>query len=455
MKTASVASGIYGRIAGIGRPLLLILLIGLVIRLILMPLFSFSFDMSAWVVPGIGFEGGRNLYDTSYFMYTPLYGYILSIMTGIGNLIGISIPGEMMSDLVSSTGASTILTTMITTISANILYKVPLLIIDIITAWVLYRIVNHLTNDNKKATIAFALWFLCPLVIWSSSVACMFDSLSALFSLLCFFFLIKERYVFSGMAFMLAVTTKVFPMCLIFVILVYMIAKHRKEIQTMLKNLGQFIISAVAVFAVVYAPVIWTGNLSKSFIFFSARSDEVINSSFNPLYILTHISYNQIIQFAPLVIMALIYIAWRMYNSKSEKRDQNMVIAMLLSFTVMFIWPSTPTYSVILIPFLAMAITVCEKKTLIWSWALFSSIMVLEALSTFNFQVLYSVAAYTDLFDLNSIISLVVNNGGIFNILVGIFKYLEFLPGISVLAIFYLEKKKKTEMKGLEGCIHE
>ncbi|MCL2334146.1 MAG: PIG-U family protein [Candidatus Methanoplasma sp.] len=408
-----------------------------------MPLLSFDFDLAAWVATGQGLESGRNIYETSYYMYTPVWGYILSIMTGIGNLFGLSIPGEMMGELVTSARLSTVLNTTITSIAANVLYKFPLLLIDIITAWVLYKIVFHMTSDKKKATLAFGLWFLCPLVIWSSSVACMFDSLSALFTILCFYFMIKENYILSGISFMFAVTTKVFPVILILVILAYIISKHKSDIRAMLKKVGMFIVGGAATFLVVYLPVILTGNLSVSFKFFFSRSETVSGASWNPVSIISSISFNQVIQLAPILIIAFILIGYWMYRSEPEKRDMNMIIAVLLSFTVLFIWPPTPTYPVLLIPFLAMAVTVCGKKGLIWSWGLFSAIMVMTALMIFNIQLLYSLAENTGLLDIGSIISSVHANAEMFSKIEYVFRYLEFIPGISVLVFLYLSRKKE------------
>lgn len=429
-------------------PLMSILLVGLAIRVVLIPLFSFDYDLSFWIATGQGLEGGRDIYETSYYWYTPIWGYILSISTGFGNLLGLSVPGELFTELITSTGAATIMNTTVTTISANVLYKMPLMIVDIVTAWVLYSIVKHMTNDTNKATIAFGLWFLCPLVIWSSSVACMFDSLSALFALVGFFFLIKGEYILSGPAFIIAVSSKFFPICLLFVILAYILSKHKDEIRTGLKNIGKFLSSGLAMLLVIYLPVILTGNLSRSFEFFYSRSESVSGSSLDIITMLRDISYNQILQFAPILVLVLILIGIWMYRSDAKSRDQNLIISIVMSFTVMFIWPPTPTYPVVMIPFLALAITVCCRKDLYWSWLLFSVIMTVAALSIFNLQLLYSIAAYTDLLDLGYLVETVRANEGLFMVLERAFRYLEFLPGISVVYFLYRHRKKNRIVSG-------
>ncbi|MDR1405532.1 MAG: PIG-U family protein [Candidatus Methanoplasma sp.] len=435
---------VYEHVAGmLARPLAIILISGLAVRVIVIPLFSFDYDLSFWVATGQGLEGGRDIYETSYYWYTPIWGYIISITTGFGNLLGMSIPGEMFSELVSSSEAATIMNTTITTIAANILYKTPLLIIDLITAWVLHGIVKHMTGNDKKAALAFGLWFLCPLVIWSSSVACMFDSLSAMFALFAFLFLIKGNYILSGSAFALAVSTKIFPFCMTLIILAYIISKHRNDIQTAIMSVVRFIASGLTILFAIYLPVILKGSLSRSFEFFYSRSASVSSSSFDLIAMLTDISYNQIIRFAPILMISLILVGLWMYKSNSDERDRNLIMATVMSFTIMFIWPPTPTYPVVMIPFLALAITICERRDLVWSWIFFSAIMVLAAFSIFHLQLLYTVAAYTDFLDLGSLLSSISDNSEIFALLETIFRYLEFLPGLSVVLILCSGRRKR------------
>ncbi|MDR0888180.1 MAG: hypothetical protein LBM39_03230 [Candidatus Methanoplasma sp.] len=431
------------------HPLAFILLIGLIIRFILIPLFTFSFDMTFWVATSQGLEGGRDIYETSYFWYTPLWGYVIGLQTWIGNAVGLADYGHLFPELVVNYSQTTIPNMTITTIGANILYKAPLVLIDVATTFILFHTVMHLTSDKKKASAVAALWFLCPLVIWSSAVACMFDSLSALFTVLGFYFMIKERYLVSGLTMAVAVSAKVFPICLLLVVLAYIFSKHKDSITQAVKNTGVLFVGAAISFFVIYLPILMSGNLTKSFEFLSSRSDAVVGEPFNIVKLFTEISYNDIIRLAPILIIVLLLIAIWLYRSEPADRDKNLLISIVLSFSVMFFWPPVPTYPVVLIPFLAMVIVMFNGKKLMWSWWFFSIFMVAEALLLFNFQLLYSLAAYTNILDLGSVMSVVASNSSLLSFTEQLFKYTGFIPAASVFVIMWQRYKARNDQEGV------
>ncbi|MDR3282124.1 MAG: hypothetical protein LBS92_00740 [Candidatus Methanoplasma sp.] len=416
------------------HPLAAVLVLGMIVRCVVAPLLSFSYDLSFWVATSQGMEGGRDIYETSYFWYTPLWGYILGILTWIGNVAGLAVPGIIVPELVTDAVQTSIPGMTVTSIGANLLYKAPLFVIDTVTALIVHQTVVHLTADKRKAAIAAALWYLCPLVIWSSAVACMFDSLSAMFALIGFYFTIKERYLPAGIALSVAVSAKVFPICLVLVILAYVLSKHKDDVTSALKHIGTFVGGALLAAFAIYFPVMLSGNLYKSFEFFYARSESV-SGPFNPVSMIVNLSYNSVIQLAPILIVALILIGIKMYKSDPADRDRNLILASVLSFAVIFLWPPTPTYPVVMVPFLAMAICVCGEKLLVRSWVLFSVLMTAEALIIFNTQLFYSLAAFTDLLDLGSLISATQANSGLFGAMEHICRYTGFIPAISVFVI--------------------
>ncbi|KUE73158.1 hypothetical protein AUQ37_03420 [Candidatus Methanomethylophilus sp. 1R26] len=66
-----------------------------------------------------------------------------------------------------------------TYLAFNYLTKVPLLIADTVLAYLAYVLTRDFTHDSRKAATAFALVYLCPVIIGSSAVIGMPDSISA------------------------------------------------------------------------------------------------------------------------------------------------------------------------------------------------------------------------------------------------------------------------------------
>ncbi|NCA74562.1 MAG: hypothetical protein EOM93_06965, partial [Gammaproteobacteria bacterium] len=200
----------------IGRSLLYIFIAGIVLRVVLGPL-TFSFDLSFFVGTGAGFESGRTLYEAGNFYYPPVYGYFLSALTYMWNFLPFQ-SGYMSELLVNSTAVSDFSQVYISSMALVFVYKIPLTVIDLACSWLIYVMVKEKTGDRRKAEIGFALFFLSPLVLWSSSVACMFDSLSAFFMIFSIYSLTKNQYLLSGAMLSLAFFTKLFPIVIGFAV---------------------------------------------------------------------------------------------------------------------------------------------------------------------------------------------------------------------------------------------
>ena len=94
--------------------------------------------------------------------------------------------GERFTDLLEIEGmAFPYYTATTTTPAFNMAMKLPLILVDVLVGYMIYRLVMSECGDGRKAASAFGIWFLCPIVIYMSSVQAQFDCISALFTLLC------------------------------------------------------------------------------------------------------------------------------------------------------------------------------------------------------------------------------------------------------------------------------
>lgn len=103
------------------------------------------------------------------------------------------------------------------------LEKLPLIAADLLTGALLAMVVHRQTGNAQRSLSAFALWFLNPLVIVDSSIHGAFDILPVLLMLCSLFLLDSRRYALAGIALGLGSSLKVFPILLLpfMVLLIY------------------------------------------------------------------------------------------------------------------------------------------------------------------------------------------------------------------------------------------
>jgi Gpi18-like mannosyltransferase len=383
--------------------LLKIAIIGIVIRLALIP-FAFSFDASFWIITGAGFESNRTLYESGNFYYLPPFGYILAVLTAIWSLLPFE-SGTLALELVSGSNFSSVPYTMVTSLSFNLFYSIPLTIFDLISSWLVYSIVLEKTDSRRKANLGFALFFLSPLIIWSSSIAYMFDSLSAMFMLITIYALMKDQYGLAGASLALATLTKVFPILISFAVLLYVISKN-ETIRSTLRNLAVFLSGFVASAIFIMLPVFLKGEMGRSLIFLSSRAEESAQATggLNLIDLILYPMPDKIFVVMPFLLFMIVLSTFLIFLSKGDN-DKKLVMASLMSVTMFFLFPPISTYPVIAIPLLALAAVYYGEKLWLIPWVLFSVLMPIHAIAIFGNTILYPLAAGTGLFDLQTMVN--------------------------------------------------
>ena len=92
--------GIVWNDCRLSKKIVLVLLLGLAVRFILAPFTTSPFDVSAgWTAVIQEIYAGNSLYDAELYKYTPVWGYILSIIAYVANIIGMTSFGEMFTSI--------------------------------------------------------------------------------------------------------------------------------------------------------------------------------------------------------------------------------------------------------------------------------------------------------------------------------------------------------------------
>ncbi len=195
-----------------------VIAVGLAIRLIMAPFFAHPFDVYAWYVNAESFlSGARPLWS---FLVPYSYSFFLFVF-----------PAAVAFNFVSPyTGSYTIpmsslnpalnpgLQWNITVVPGplfDLLVKLPLVASDVLITLLLYRMVRKHLGDERLAVSIAALWFLNPLTIWVSSGWGTFDTLPALFTVLALYFVLEQKFAFSGISLAGAIAMKYYAVALI------------------------------------------------------------------------------------------------------------------------------------------------------------------------------------------------------------------------------------------------
>lgn len=166
----------------IDSKLILILFAGLFIRLLLSSFGTLPLDQNTFIAwsHSLALKGFSGFYN-SWSDYLPGYLYVLWTLGKI-NILG--------------------------AISPSILYKLPAMLADIATGFLIFKIVSKLKNE-KWALASLCLYLFNPAILSNSSLWGQVDSLTALFSLLAVFLASSENVL--GSAVSLGIGTLVKP----------------------------------------------------------------------------------------------------------------------------------------------------------------------------------------------------------------------------------------------------
>ncbi|NLB76071.1 MAG: DUF2029 domain-containing protein [Crenarchaeota archaeon] len=334
--------------------LVCILSVGLVIRVLLMPISAHSFDVYAWYqnANDLLTNGIFSLQDFPPFWYHYLmvpvaYSYDLFagvLPSWVGAVPMVSLPAAL--DFYPAYNVE-----VVPGLLFNFIVKFPFLISDVLLALLLYKIVGALTGNNGLAEKATFLWFLNPFVIWISAGWGMWDTLPALFSLVAFYFLLKKKYALSGVALSIGVALKLYPLLFLVPIIIYLfkayISGERRN--SLLKFFGSFFGCS----ALIFLPYIdrSISFFSDFFLFSAAAIDPVVEPlgfglSYWSLFLLNRL-FNLTITadfvstmavFSVLLVAVFVGVVyWRISKFSFKKPVFDLNLAFLLSLCALFL----------------------------------------------------------------------------------------------------------------------
>ncbi|MGA8303733.1 MAG: glycosyltransferase family 87 protein [Thermoplasmata archaeon] len=204
-------SQFYLRIPRTVRSVLPVLLIGVAIRLVLIPI-SLNTDLvtfaqtSAAMVYGQGPYSHPTVYPPFMIFYLNVVGRVTSVFTP---------PTAWFTTNSQLQGLFMVSSALAPTYELNLTYvwveKLSLVVFDVAAGFVIYHLALRTTGKPATAVWAFAAWFLNPLVILLSSVHGSYDVLPTFCVLAAFVLAFDRRPFFSGLAIAVGALIGVFP----------------------------------------------------------------------------------------------------------------------------------------------------------------------------------------------------------------------------------------------------
>ncbi len=334
---------------------LIILAVGIALRLALGTFLTCPDDVHSWALVIANFESGGGLYDIAGYNYMPPWGYLLGTISCIGEFFGIDVFGsQMLETLPVEQYAQWLEDSLVPSVQFALIIKVSYIAADVLAGYVVYWILLRITGDHGKAVKGFGLWFLCSFVITAGAVQGMFDTFSALITLLCVASLMSNRYWLAGMLISLAALMKMFPGILVFVMIGYVLMKHRSD-GTGIRHVIEAAAGAALMAGLLLAPQIVQGDLSAVFSFLTARTGYMGPG------LSTWVSYVTIAIYVAIVIVSVL-LAKRTFASTSSDPDRLLLTMLTLNVAVIFLYPATAQYMVLLAPFLVIQLVAEDRR---------------------------------------------------------------------------------------------
>ena len=376
--------------------MILIIVIGIALRLVLGVMLKYNSDAYSWALIISNINSGNGLYDVAGYNYSPVWGYILAVFSEILGTVNLYSYGDMFTELIFTQDPPLQMFAhipFVITPEFDFAYTLLLLVSDLLVAYMVYWMIMDRTGDMRKAKMGFVAYFLGINVIAVCTAGGMFDTFSALITIVCVCMLMKRQDLLAGMLFSIAVLLKLFPVLLVFLFAAYL---HKKDPEVWKARMAKVSAGAVISFVIVLLPTLVTGHLEDSFSFILSRTGDV--EGLGPMIL----KYSSMSIYVIIALLELL-LAHMFYKRDTDDADGTFLWYVCSAVAIIFIYPGTPQYLILLMPFLIIA--ACIYKKALWRPTLFlmvaSTIFQLSPLA----MELTSLTMYTDLISFDSWLS--------------------------------------------------
>jgi len=170
-------------------PLALVLAAGLLVRLWALRFPPFQIDINAWIAWGnrLLAVGPANFYSEDVFAdYAPGYLYVTGLLAAMRGLFSPDAPAGL----------------------DYALFRLPAIVSDLVTGWLLFVAVRHSTSDTASATLAAGCHVFSPAIVFNSAVWGQIDGVFTLLIVASLVLLLRDRAGWAVVCYVLAFMVK-------------------------------------------------------------------------------------------------------------------------------------------------------------------------------------------------------------------------------------------------------
>lgn len=435
-------STLGSKFSNVRHPLAWMIVVGLLLH-ILVSMLQFVYDNDYWALVIRNLEAGEGLYGVMGYYYTPVWGYVLSLVSAFQSVflnLGVDVlrvPEFFFSEFIES--EFIFCSATVPSIAFSLTVKAPLILSNLAMAFLLRYLVIDVTKSDSKGNLAFMLIFFSPLVISAACINAMPDTIAAFFAVLTIVLVRRNQYLVAGMTFAIAVLTKFFPAFLLFPLVAYVLVKGG-DVREGSKNVVKSMVGAIMMSCIIFLPQILEGNLDQCFQFLTDRTGD----SFDDSLFAVIAGKSRLIVYS-LVLLASAFIGYRVFRAGSDRAFDNLMTGSFLAMAICMLYPPTPQYIIILMPFLVYWAVVCDRRYM-RCWGAISISGFIFSLSS-TFLLLLPIAAWTGLLDTSWLASLfaITLDGSLSlaSLWSTVFGALTYFSILSIFAILVLDWKKK------------
>lgn len=400
-----------------------IVAVGLVVRLVLGFFFSFPYDASSWARIAESSVAGTELYDRPDNYYAPVWGYILAflamIYTGFG---GVSFGHQFDELLFLDNFTVSYFGSLLIDPGFSFVIKSFFVLVDLAVALILRRIALEITGDQKRADIVAAIWFLCPLTIYSSMVYMIFDNVEVLFLAVCLYFVLKNRPFVAGGFMLLAGMTKPFAFYLIPLLIVWFVM-HGTTRTEKINNFALAVGGFALAFVVIFSFVLMAGDFDSAMVFLTGRVDlagESVTWGLEYIFsVFLEFRSQGFIWMQPVIIGLDILFALAFFK-RGGRSFRDLLFFAVLTMVVVFLWPvAQQCYYLVLIALLALLAIYWNPRYVTILMLILTIPSMACQLVAHNYSILLPLSAYTDLVSMDWVVDRIIS----FNTATGLFDY--------------------------------
>lgn len=334
----------------------MVLAMGLLVRMVVGVLLNYGYDVSHWALVMSNISSGNGLYDLTGYFYTPVWGYILAFIDLCQqSFLTLGDTAYRVTEALGFEAYDGFISSNTTSIAFTFWIKLPLYLVDLLVACLIYKAVSEATDDRRKAWLAFILWVFNPLVICAPAVQGMFDNIAALLTIMCFLGLRKRMYFLSGVMLGLAMLLKLFPVFLLPLAVAYVLVREDRDLRRGFSKVAYAVVGFVLVVCMIFLPQILDGTILDSFSFLIERAGAGDTLLYKAMSVMSVLIYS-------LIVLGSFFIAWVFYKKAGKNLDRELLSAIVINLTLVFLYPPTPQYLILLIPFLVVYAVTIDRR---------------------------------------------------------------------------------------------